>query len=76
MIGLAKQLAVKSAANNVILFGLYCFSRNTHGNIIDGTMGVKEKMAGSQILNTPNRTTVVTTTSDIKAKAYPKVKET
>ncbi len=44
MIGLAMQLAPKSAANNVILFGLYCFSRNTHGKIIDGTLGVKENI--------------------------------
>ena len=76
MIGLAKQLAPKSAANNVILFGLYWFSRSTHGNMTDGTFGVKEKIAGSQILNTPSRIAVVIMISDIKARAYPKVKDT
>ena len=48
MIGLATQLAPKSAANNVIRFGLYCFSLNTHGKMMEGTSGVNEKMAGSQ----------------------------
>ena len=63
------QLAAKSAANNVILLGLYCFSLNTQGSMMDGTAGVNEKMAGSQILNTPSRTTVVTTISDTNARA-------
>ena len=76
MIGEAIQLAPKSAANKVILFGLYCFSRKTQGKIIDGTWGVNEKIDGSQILNTPSRTTVVTTISDMNARMYPKVNET
>jgi hypothetical protein len=42
----------------------------------DGTFGVKEKIAGSQILNTPSRIAVVIMISDIKARAYPKVKDT
>ena len=76
MTGLAMQLAAKSAANNVILLGLYCFSRRTHGRMMDGTSGVRLKMAGSQILKTPSRTSVVVITSAKNASAYPRVKET
>ena len=76
MIGLATQLVAKSAAKSVILFGRYCFSRNTHGSIIDGTSGVNEKIAGSQIMKTPRRSAVVTMISKTKASAYPSVKDT
>ena len=69
MIGLAMQLAKKPAANNVILLGLCCFSLNTQDSMMDGTTGVNEKIAGSQILNTPSRTAVVTTISEMKARA-------
>jgi len=67
IIGLAIQLAPKSAANNVILLGLYCFSLSTQGNISEGTSGVSLKIDGSHILNTPSLTIVVTITSDTNA---------
>ena len=76
MIGLAMQLAPKSHAKSVILFGLYCFSLKTHGKMIVGTSGVKEKIAGSQSKKTPNRRNVVTTISETKARIYPIEKET
>ena len=43
---------------------------------MEGTSGVNEKIAGSQILNTPSRTIVVTMISDMNAKAYPRVNDT
>ena len=76
MIGLAIQLAPKSHANRVILFGRYCFSLNTQGKMMVGTSGVKEKIAGSQMRNTPRRSNVVTIISDTKTSMYPIVNET
>jgi hypothetical protein len=76
IIGEATQLVAKSAANKVILFGRYCFSRKTQGSMIDGTFGVNEKIAGSQIMNTPSRSAVVTMISNTKARVYPRVNDT
>jgi hypothetical protein len=76
IIGLAMQLAPKSHANRVILFGLYCFSLNTQGKIIVGTSGVIEKIAGSHRRKTPSRRSVVRMISETKARMYPSVKDT
>ena len=76
MIGLATQLAPKSQAKRVILFGLYCFSLNTQGKMIVGTSGVNEKIAGSQRRNTPSLSSVVRIISETKARIYPNVNDT
>lgn len=69
MIGQATQLVPKSAANRVIRFGRYCFSRRTQGRIGMGTLGVSEKTLGSNQKKTASRSSVVAKISTMKVPA-------
>ena len=75
MTGAAMQVVTKSAANKVIRLGRYLKSRSVQGKTTKGTVGVKAKIAGSQIRKTPSLIIVVKMISNRKDRAYPTVKE-
>ena len=80
-----------SAANNVIRFGRYLYSLNTHGRIrkfggaseipskaeagVDDHGNLTPNMSGSHAKNKPNRKIVVHAISNANTHAYPKTKD-